>query len=188
MSAYFQDHFFYQKDFPDGKIHNQFDGCTFYELAYNNGDLSGAEFVNCTFNACDLSMAKLEGTVFREVTFKGCKMLGMPFDRCNNFILSFSFKNCILDFSCFNGLSIKQTLFENCSLKGAFFLEANMEKSVFKHTNLQDTAFEGTQLKGADFRTALHFRIDPDQNDLKNARFSPENLEGLLYKYGLRIG
>jgi hypothetical protein len=37
------------------------------------------------------------------------------------------------------------------------------------------------------FSTALHFSIDPEQNRLKKAVFSPDNLEGLLDKYQLKM-
>ncbi|HCR49024.1 MAG TPA: hypothetical protein DIW24_05310, partial [Bacteroidetes bacterium] len=81
----------------------------------------------------------------------------------------------------------KQTVFDACSLEGAFFLKTNLEKSVFKNTNLADAAFEHTHLAGADFRSAHHFSIDPEQNYLKKARFSSDNLAGLLRRYDLKI-
>jgi len=47
--------------------------------------------------------------------------------------------------------------------------------------------FSRNNLSGVDFRTASNFAIDPEDNKMKGAKFSSENLEGLLKKYGIIV-
>ncbi|MGG7552401.1 pentapeptide repeat-containing protein [Chryseobacterium arthrosphaerae] len=56
-------------------------------------------FSDCDFIGCNLSMAKLASTAFRNAFFKECKMLGLQFNDCNGFGLSFRFALFIIPFS-----------------------------------------------------------------------------------------
>jgi len=47
--------------------------------------------------------------------------------------------------------------------------------------------FERSILKKVDFRTAYYFNIDPENNYLQGAKFSLENVSGLLTKYQVDI-
>jgi hypothetical protein len=47
--------------------------------------------------------------------------------------------------------------------------------------------FSQTNLEKADFTTAFNYQIDPEQNRMKKARFSPEGIAGLLVKYKIVI-
>ncbi len=58
-------------------------------------------------------------------------------------------------------------VFDACDLAGAIFINSNLEN--------------------ADFRTASNFIIDPTDNKIKNARFSPNNIEGLLTKFKIKL-
>jgi len=58
-------------------------------------------FSECIFESCDFSNASLVGTGFREVKFKQCKMLGLNFEHCNNFLLDFQFEGCSYRFPLF---------------------------------------------------------------------------------------
>ena len=47
--------------------------------------------------------------------------------------------------------------------------------------------FSQTILKNADLSTSYNFIIDPDSNNIKNAKFSVHGLAGLLAKYDIKI-
>ena len=47
--------------------------------------------------------------------------------------------------------------------------------------------FYQTNIEECDFRTAYHFSIDPENNQVKKAKFSANGLAGLLDKYQLKI-
>lgn len=165
----------------------EYENCAFSNCTFANTDLSGITFLECVFEDCDLSMANLTGTAFRDVTFRGCKMLGLHFDDCNLFLLSFNFEGCTLNFSSFFQLKLKNIQFKDCKLEDVDFVEADLTNAVFKDCNLQKAVFDHTILEGADFRTAVGFAIDPDSNKIKKAQFSTQNIAGLLLKYNITI-
>ena len=95
-------------NFEDSPIANgEYENCIFKNCNFSNSNLSGVKFIECQFNECNLSMSKLTGTLFRDVQFKDCKMLGLRFDTCSDFGLSFSFENCTLNHSTFYKKKIK---------------------------------------------------------------------------------
>ena len=89
----------------------EYENCTFSNCIFYEANLSDTHFTDCEFDNCDLSMAKLYQTAFKEVIFKNCKLLGLRFDHCNSFLLSFNFNACTLNFSSFYQLKLKNTHF-----------------------------------------------------------------------------
>lgn len=67
--------------------------------------------------------------------------------------------------------------FSSCNLTSVKFDSCDLSKSIFENTNLEKT----------DFTTAVNFSIDPENNNLNKAKFSNDNLRGLLNKYNLDI-
>ena len=185
---YMEDRQFQGEDFSERRLekgeydHCRFSGCNFY-----NANLSGILFSECVFEDCDLSMAKLNDSAFRDVKFKNSKMLGLRFDDCNGFSFSVVFESCILNFSSFYRLKLKNTPFRDCKLLETEFVEADLTNAVFDECDLSGALFEKTTLEGADFRTAYHFSIDPELNRIAKAKFSSQNIAGLLHKYNIRI-
>ena len=174
---------FTSKALPVAEYENcHFENCGFHEL-----NLSNVEFVECTFSGCDLSNAIIINTAFKDVSFENCKMLGLKFNGVNPFLLEFRFEKCQLDFSSFYQLKIRGTAFIKCSLKDADFAEADLQSVSFSKSHLKGALFENTNLEKADFRDALAYELDPDENKVKQARFSKEGVAGLLTKYGLKI-
>jgi uncharacterized protein YjbI with pentapeptide repeats len=102
-------------------------------------------------------------------------------------LFSVSFDTCNLDYSTFYKKKLVQTAFNQSSLKQVDFSEADLSKSSFNNSNLSETLFFRTNLTEADFRSAQNFSIDPLENQLKKAKFSRANLEGLLEKFQLKI-
>jgi fluoroquinolone resistance protein len=165
----------------------KYEYCAFSDCIFSNADLSEVDFTECTFERCDFSMAKLRNTAFKDVNFKDCKLLGLRFDDCNPFLISFNFENCMLSFSSFYELKLKNTRFDNCKLEEVDFVETDLTNAVFKNCDLNRAVFDRTKLEGADFRTAFNFSIDPEINQIKKARFSAQNVVGLLNKYKIII-
>lgn len=165
----------------------EFVKCEFIGCDFSKSDLRDNDFEDCHFKACNFSMALLDGAGFRDARFAGCKMLGVNFTRCNRFMFSFSFSECILDYATFFGTRLRKTPFLDCSLKEVDFSEADLTAADFKNSDLTGARFLNTILEKADFRNAQNFGIDPDCNNIKKARFSAFNLSGLLYKYNLDI-
>lgn len=165
----------------------EYENCTFTNCIFANCNLSQFIFSDCIFNLCDLSMTALKNTTLRDVQFRDCKMLGLRFDQCNSFLLSFSFDNCILNFSTFYKQNLKNTVFSNCKLIETEFSEADLNNAIFLNCDLSKTAFDRTNLEGADFRSSFNFSINPETNKINKAKFSLQNVTGLLDSYNISI-
>jgi fluoroquinolone resistance protein len=165
----------------------EFIKCLFKECDFSNGKLSDNEFVDCQFVDCNLSMTGFESTGLKNIFFKNCKLIGVDFSNCKDFLFSVGFENCILDYAYFHKRKLKNTIFKKCSIKEANFSTSDMTNSQFLDCDLSMTHFENTILNGVDFTTAFNFSIDPELNRMKNAKFASNGLAGLLGKYGIII-
>lgn len=164
-----------------------FEHCHFSNCTFQAVNLTNTAFSECTFEACDLSTAQIANTAFKEVAFIDCKLLGLPFENCNKFLLQFSFTNCQVNYASFYQLKIPKTIFKNCSLQQADFTGADLRNAAFLDCNLSGAVFENTTLIKADLTTAQGFTIDLEKNTATKARFSQSGLHGLLTKYRLSI-
>jgi uncharacterized protein YjbI with pentapeptide repeats len=114
-------------------------------------------------------------------------MLGIQFDTCNSFGISFSFHNCTLNHAIFYGTKIKSTKFINCQLHGIDFTDCDLANAHFSNCDLLNSTFSNTNLEKADLSTSIDFSIDPEKNKLKKAKFSVSGLVGLVAKYNIDI-
>jgi len=165
----------------------EYDNCRFLNCDYSDADLSGFIFTECEFIACNLSLIKLGKTAFKDVRFKDCKMLGLHFEDCSDFLFQVGFENCQLNLSSFFKRKLKQTSFKNTGLQEVDFTEADLTAAIFDQCDLSNATFDRTNLEKADFRSAFNYSIDPENNRIKKAKFSVAGLPGLLFKYGIDI-
>jgi len=170
-------------DFERGNYEN----CTFSNCNFANADFSDLEFLECEFENCDLTMLKTLNTAFREITFKNCKMIGVHFETCNDFLFSMNTKNCQLNLSSFYKMLLKNTNFKDTALKEVDFVESNLTGANFSGCDLSGALFENTILEKADFRNAFNYIIDPEINQINGAKFSSSGIAGLLSKYNIEI-
>jgi fluoroquinolone resistance protein len=182
------DETFHNRHFNETPLeHGAYEQCHFQGCDFSQVDLTDIQFTDCTFKDCHCSMAVLHNTAIRDARFTGCKMLGLHFEDCNAFLFSANFENCQLNHSSFFQRSIKGATFHQCQLQEVDFTEADASGVVFDGCDLRDATFDRTNLEKADFSTATHFTIDPENNRIKRARFSAAGLEGLLEKYGIVV-
>lgn len=165
----------------------EFDSCTFINCDFSGSNLSGNDFIDCRFEGCNLSMMRVDQTGLKNVAFHNCKIMGVDFSACNEFLLAVSFHNCILDFVSFFRRKLRKTTFHGCSIKEANFTQTDLTGSAFTACDLSQTVFQQTALEKADFRSASNFSIDPELNKIKGAKFSSSGLIGLLDKYNIVV-
>lgn len=165
----------------------EYENCIFKNCDFAGRDLSGYLFIECQFLTCNLSLCKLNKTVIRDTKFKDCKMLGLHFQHCNEFGLSFHIDSCLLNHSSFYRRKLKNTVFKNSQMHGVDFVQADLTGSVFDNCDLTDAVFEDTILEKADFRTSFNYNINPETNRMKKAKFSLSHIAGLLNKYDIEI-
>jgi fluoroquinolone resistance protein len=168
-------------------LKGEYENCTFSNCIFSNTDLSGMSFSECEFDNCDLSTVKLVGTSLKDITFKNCKLLGLQFGQCKAFLLSFRFQSCVLNLSSFYNVKIKNTRFEDCKLHEVDFVSTDLTSALFKNCDLSKANFQSSSLEQADLRSAYNFSIDPESNRITKAKFSIQNISGLLDKYNLTI-
>ena len=185
---YTDDQQFHAENFSSNALPlGEYENCTFTGCIFASGSLSGRSFSECDFIDCDLSNTAVSGTSFRDVCFKNCKLLGVRFDECSTFLLSFKFQDCLLNFSSFFKLKLKGTKFSNCKLEQVDFSEADFSRAGFQKCEFSGAIFSNTNLESADLETSSNFSIDPEINRIKKAKFSRENISGLLDKYQIII-
>lgn len=188
MAGYFEDQRFENVKydhtlFPQG----DYEGCTFQQCDFNGADLSNFRFTDCDFNHCNLSNIKTGKTSFNDIRFSHCKLLGINFEQCSEFLFSVSFDHCTLDFSSFYKRGLKKAPFKNCSMKNVDFTDCDCRQAIFERCNLEDAKFENTNLEKADLRGSFNLIIDPELNRVKHVKISLGSLPGLLHKYDLVI-
>lgn len=188
MGDYILDKKYLNVDFRQDNLSNtEYENCTFQNCNLVSLNLSNTQFTDCVFDTCDFSMTQLNNTGFRDIEFENCKLVGLNFEDINKFMCSFSFKNCILDYSIFTRLNIEKTLFSNCSIVEADFSFCKLKLSKFVDCNLSRTVFNNTDVRNVDFTSSQNYSIDPENNIIKKAKFSTAGLRGLLDKYDIVI-
>lgn len=188
-SHYIEDQVYEKIDFTKtGLVKAEYDSCKFIACDFSNIDLLGVDFASCVFEGCNLSMAKPTKTAFRDIHFLSCKILGVHFETCNEFLFSVTFDQCVLDLSSFVKMKMKKTTIIQSSLQEVDFTETDLSESIFDCCDFSRAIFDNTNLGKADFRSSHGFSIDPSRNKMKKAKFSMEGAVGLLDKYDIVIG
>ena len=143
-----QDKFLQDKTFDriDFLTKGEYENCTFNNCNFGDFNFSEFKFIDCTFKDCNLSLAKLNYTTIQDTKFKDCKMLGIRFDTCNEFGLSFSFDGCQLNHSSFYKIKIKKTVFKNSQLQETDCAETDLTRAEFYNFNLALAILERTTL------------------------------------------
>jgi uncharacterized protein YjbI with pentapeptide repeats len=67
------------------------------------------------------------------------------------------------------------------------FSETELSASIFVNWDCLNAKFERTNLEKCDFRTAFNFSINPNTNKIKKAKFSTNNIAGLLHQFDVEI-
>src|ERR1035437_57555 len=179
---------FEKVNFANKELKNAtFEKCTFTNCDFANSNLSSNTFNECCFDGCNMGMAKLNKTKLTHIRFVNCKLIGINFYECTDFLFSANFDNCLLDYTSFAGKKMPKVKFINSSLKEANFSNSDLSESIFENCNLEGTIFNKSILNKADLTTAFNFSIDPEFNKIKKTKFSRSTIHGLLSKYDIVI-
>ena len=165
----------------------EYENCTFKKCNFSGSDLNSFKFIDSIFENSDLSSVNINKVVLRDVMFKDCKMVGLKFDTADSFGISIAIDNCILTYSSFYKLKLKNMVFLNAKLNEVDFTESDLTNSVFNNCDLSNAVFSATNLEKADFTSSFNYSIDIEKNKLKKSKHSINNLAGLLEKYNLII-
>lgn len=184
----YEDQLFDKQVYADQTVRGkEFQSCTFRNCDFANSTFTGNKFLDCTFDGCNLSMIKLDQSTLNDVVFKNCKLLGVNFSKCTDFLFSPEFDHCTLDYSSFMGKKMVKTRFNNSKLKEVTFADAILTGSMFHGCDLENAIFNRTDLGSVNFSSAYNITIDPELNNLKKAIFSTQGLEGLLTRHQIKV-
>jgi fluoroquinolone resistance protein len=158
-----------------------FDTCTFTKCSFHETTFHACKFQHCTFLDCDLSLVNFTDSSFLEVVFKKTNLIGIDWTKTSlskkNYLKQVDFFECVLNYSTFVGISLKNTILSRCIAHDVDFSDADLTKTDCKNTDFMNSRFANTNLTEADFTGAINYLISVTNNNIKKARFSlPEAL------------
>lgn len=187
-SVYVCEKRFDQQDFFTNPLAaGEYEDCQFINCNFSDADLSKIRFIESEFIDCNFSNATLRETAFQDVRFNRCKMLGLRFEDCDQFVFAVEFKGCQLNHASFYQMKLNRVVFQECQLHGVDFIETNLGNVSLQHCDFLDASFENTNLEKADLRGSTNFSINPEVNIIRGAKFSQSALAGLLEQYQIKI-
>jgi hypothetical protein len=165
----------------------EFEGCIFVDCDFSYADLSGCVFSDCVFEGCRMTLTIVTDTVLRRVEFKKSDLRGMDFETAAEFGFAIVCEGSRLDNCSFVRRKMKDTPFRGGELRECYFAGCDLSGAVFDGCTMTGTTFERCDLSGADLRTAIGYEVDPLANRVVRARFSEQNLAGLVGRLGVVV-
>lgn len=179
--------------FENAQIHDLINGevefvyCVFRQCSFADLSLNQISFGECEFENCDFSNAKLGGASFRECKFTNSKLIGLNFEHCNPFLLSFECYHCDLSYCTFYQLSLKSSQFYDCKLLQVDFTHTNLEGAKMIRCDLKNAQFDSTNLTKTNLSSSYNYSIQPEKNKIRGAKFSYPAVLGLLDEWQIKI-
>jgi uncharacterized protein YjbI with pentapeptide repeats len=166
-------------------VSSEFYDCTFARCSFARSTFRACRFVNCTFQQCDLSLIQVADSAFSGTRFEDSKVVGVDWTQADWTAVGLGdpigFSKCAISHSTFIGLSLKEIRIKECIATDVDFREADLTKADFADTDLSESLFGCTNLTEADLSSARNYHISPEQNVLKQAKFSLPEAMALLY-------
>ena len=171
--------------------HSAFEGCQFKGCDLSDTTIEHCKFVDCEFISCNVSMAQFKFSAFSEVVFDDSKLVGINWTQVKwpNIRLTSPIKlyRSNISQSSFYDLELTEISIEDCKAHEVDFREADLSCGIFSQTDFSGSLFMHTKLHGADFRDAINYYIDPNQNEINKAKFSMPDAINLLQAFDIEI-
>jgi uncharacterized protein YjbI with pentapeptide repeats len=167
-------------------VDTEFSECTFNSCKLFNISFFNCTFEDCEFENCDLASASIKHTTFRGVKFIDTKLTGIQWPEAA-MPLDVNFKRCLLNYSGFIGVDLRNTKMIECQLKEADFTEANLSKTDCSYSDFSGARFINTNLTRANFTNATNYAIHPHGNKLCKTKFSLPEVLSLLDVFDIII-
>lgn len=177
-NSFYDEHVFHaiQSDGAHEVGDTEFVNCTFENCKLVNISFSICRFERCEFRNCDLSLMKIKNTSFRGVRFVDTKLSGIQWADAS-IPLDVHFNRCLMNYSGFIKVDLRNTEIVECQLKEADFSEANLTKANCSCSDFSGARFSNTNLTRTNFTNATNYSIHPHGNKLFKTIFSlPEAL------------
>lgn len=157
-------------------IDTDFFDCIFVNCKFFKISFLGCTFERCKFENCDLASASIKNTSFMDVKFIDTKLTGIQWPDAS-VPLDVNFKKCLLNYSGFIEVDLRNTEIIECQVGEADFSGANLSKANCRYSDFSGARFINTNLTRANFTNATNYAIHPQGNKLSKTKFSlPEAL------------
>lgn len=166
---------------------NSFEDYRFLSCKFDNISLNDSIFTDCRFEKCSLILTQVENTTFNNVLFQESKLLGVDFGKCNNFLFSLDMQESLLDSIFLFDKNLRNINIVKCIIKNSEFTEVDFTRADFSESRFEETRFTKCNLEKADFRSSQGYQIDPEFNNIKNARFTLPEAQSFLVFLGVVI-
>jgi fluoroquinolone resistance protein len=187
---------FFQQTFrnvasPQKTVQNKdFEDCRFDSCSFQEAEFSACTFRESLFVGCNLSVMKVPNSRFVDVTFQRCKVTGVNWTAAQlsaiGMALTFE-EQCVLDYSVFLGLKLRNTAFRHSTAREVDFTDADLSGCDFSGTDLSGARFNRTNLSKAHLEGAFGYSIDLSANQLTGTRVSLPEAGSLLQLMGIHV-
>lgn len=167
-------------------VDTEFSDCIFKDCKFFEVSFFDCIFQNCIFENCDMASVSVKHTSFQDVQFVDCKLTGIQWADAST-PLDANFKRCLMSYSGFCGVNLRNTELLNCQLKEVDFTEANLTKANCNYSDFTGARFINSNLTHTDFTNATNYAIHPDGNILCKTKFSLPEALSLLEVYDIIV-
>ena len=87
----------------------------------------------------------------------------------------------------FSDLSLKNTNLKDCEIIECEFSKCNLMGANFESSDLKNSRFQNCNLNFTSFKNAKNYSINPNENNVKKAKFSLPEIIGLLDIFDLEL-
>lgn len=165
-------------------------GCTLRDTSLAGATLSGVHLEGCALERVDLSRVRLPESVVDGCSFTGCKALATSWSMQRAPVLApepSTWLDCQLSMGGFGGLDLTGARFERCVLTDADFDGATLREVVFDACSLAGARLIRADLRDADLRTARDYVVDIRESRVEGLRVDPVGALGLLAPFGVVV-
>ena len=171
--------------------HQEYEDCSFIECNFSKSILDQCKFTSCNFKDCNLSLVIIKQSYFYDLCFEDSKLTGINWTEANWSNLKLpcllKFSKCLLNYSNFFGLYLREAEIIECIAHEVDFREADLSQANLSNTDFENSFFNNTNLSEADFTDAINYHINIYFNNIKKARFSLPEATNLLYSLDIII-
>ncbi len=164
-----------------------YEECIFDNCDFSSSDFSDSLFEECVFKDCHLSNIQVNNTKFQNCTIRDSIVMGLDFSAMSRILLSINFIGCNLGHTQFLDLDLRKFTFEQCRFPDTMFVNCDMTGLILDGADLESTLFENCILKKCDFTTAKNYKINPSDNDVKDAKFTMPDVLSFLTPLGIVV-
>ena len=182
---------YYAQTFKDLSYQNEaivskeFDECVFSHCSFRETIFRNCKFRDCIFKGSDLSLAQVKDCSFVTSKFEDSQIIGLNWTEASwkskGFFKTIDFFDCVINYSTFFGLALREMNLTGCVAKEVDFAEADLSQANCRNTDFEKSRFLNTNLTGADFTGAINYSIAATLNTMKKTKFSLPEAISLLY-------